>query len=499
MDNFTLTKEQQDIVDFFETLLSDKKYSSMAIKAFAGCGKSFILNYLAKKHTNKKFLGLAFNNSIYKENKKSFPKRNCSWFTVHGFAREYLKKNGENIDFKNSVSDYKDIEILHILEIEDQSDYVLGKCINDIMKVYCQSSLKEITPENIKKAGKSQLNSDIIEMNSAYLDLGCKYALKWWKLFENNSIAPTFDFYLKYFEVNRFAEKISDFDILELDEAQDSNAVTMSIATQLPTKNIYVGDEHQSIYAFRGTLNAMRYADKLFYLSTTFRYIPKIAAYANNILSSYKKEKVPIRSLAKKGGKSDGITAYISRNNSTMISLIADLIANNKHFTTVKDPDDLFEAALAILEFRTEKKVARKNYMYLSRFQSIEQLEEYITETNDNNLKTAFKMQKRYGKGLYILLKTAKQNLKSKDDTEIILTTAHTSKGLEFDNVVLLSDFPDIPQLLQKAKITTPKDLLIAAKKNDLTASNIIQEINLFYVAVTRARYNFNYINIESE
>lgn len=499
INEIKLTAEQQAIVDFVIILLTDNKYKSMAIKAFAGCGKSFVLKYIAYKFKDKKILGLAFNNSIYKENKKSFPKRNSKWFTVHGFAKEYLKKFGVNFDFENCTSNYKDIELIHILEVEDPGNYQLGKSINEIMKVYCQSALSEITIENIKKAAKSQKNEYVLQMNEAYLEAGCNYARKLWKLFENNKIAPTFDFYLKYFEVNRFAEKITEFDLLELDEAQDSNAVTMSIVTQLPTKNIYVGDEHQSIYGFRGTLNAMKYADKLFYLSTTFRYTPKIAEIANNILRCYKNEQVPIKSLSD-GTKKDGLKAFISRNNSSMIALIADLIKQDEDFITVKDPDDLFEAALSILEFRLEKKVSKDNihFQYLNKFQSIEQVKDYIDETKDNELQTAYKMQERYGKGLYIFLKRAKENLK-KENVKYILTTAHTSKGLEWDEVTLLSDFPDIPRMLKVAKIESIKDLLIRYKKHDLVASNIIQEINLFYVAVTRARYKSSYRVIDEE
>ena len=104
MEDVKLTKEQSDIVDFIDVLLSDNsKYKAIGIKAFAGCGKSFVLKYIATKLKNKKILGLAFNNSIVKENAHSFPKRNSKWFTVHTLAKEYLIKNGVEFDFKNST------------------------------------------------------------------------------------------------------------------------------------------------------------------------------------------------------------------------------------------------------------------------------------------------------------------------------------------------------------------------------------------------------------
>ena len=277
--------------------------------------------------------------------------------------------------------------------------------------------------------------------------------------------------------------------MLELDEAQDSNAVTMSIVTQLPTKNIYVGDEHQSIYAFRGTLNAMNYADKVFNLATTFRYTPKIAAFANNLLSVYKGEQVKIKSLVKETNTIENSRAFLSRNNSSMITLVEDLVSSNIFFKTVKNPDELFAASLALLEFRLYKTVSDKNFMYLKKFQDFEQVEEYIEETDDNELKTALKMQQRYGKRLYILKKQAKNNFNSKDKSKYILSTAHTSKGLEWDSVELLDDFPNLTGLLKDARILNAKDLMRRARKKEVIASNIVQEINLYYVAITRARF----------
>jgi len=488
-----LSSEQQEIFDFVPELMNSLTIKSMGIKAFAGCGKSSTLKYIAIHYTQFKFLGLAFGGGIVDENKKSFPKRNSKWFTVHGFAREYLKSFGVNFDFKNRRGSYKALELIEILKIKDSGDYKLAEAIAEIMKVYCQSAYKEITPDLIIKAGVSQKNENIVNMNTAYLEAGCHYATILWKKLENNEIPPTHDFYLKYFEVHKFAKRITEFDIIELDEAQDSNAVTMSIIYQLPAKRIYVGDEHQSIFEFRGTLNAMNYADKLFYLTTTFRYIPDIANMANEILNKYKREKVPIKSLANTSGYVDGVTAYLSRNNSSMIALIDSFVKEKKEFRTAKDPKELFAVALALLEFKTTRTIEDKRFSYLKDFQDIEQVKEYIEDTGDNELKTAYSMMERYGGYLKKLKAIASDYYKSKDDIKCILSTAHTSKGLEWDNVMLLSDFPDIMRLLKEAKINSSLDLMKKFKSGDIQASNIIQEINLFYVAVTRARFSVDF------
>ena len=66
-------------------------------------------------------------------------------------------------------------------------------------------------------------------------------------------------------------------------------------------------------------------------------------------------------------------------------------------------------------------------------------------------------------------------------------------------DVVLLNDFPDIKNLIINAKIKNVKELLELANKNNLIASQIVQEINLYYVAVTRARYSVKIKKLSEE
>ena len=489
-----LSKQQSDIVAFFPTLLNDSKINSIAIKAFAGCGKSFILKYLVKEFSDKDFLGLAFNSSIVAENKSSFPKRNSKWFTLHKLAREYLQKFGVNIDFKNARGEYKNLEVLEILNL-DQSMYQFGDDIKNVFKVYCQSDLKRIDSKGILSAAKAQKMKDVLDINQKSLKMVIEKAIELWDKSEKGIIAPTFDFYLKYFEVKEFAKRITEFDVVELDEAQDSNSVTISIISQIPAKRIFVGDEHQSIYGFRGTVNALEFADKTFYLSTTYRYIPDIATYATKILKGYKLERVPISSFAKLGNytKGSGVIAYLSRNNSSMIALIDEFIKNDKEFITAKKPKEFFAAAIAVLKIRLNRKITVKGFEYLNKFQDIEGIEDYIEETNDREIKTAYKIQKRYGKRIFVLLRKANNyyRLKNKKKFNCVFSTAHTSKGLEWDEVVLMKDFPDLHKMLKDKKINSAKQLMDMYKEGDYSAHEIIQEINLFYVAVTRAKYYF--------
>ncbi len=84
-----------------------------------------------------------------------------------------------------------------------------------------------------------------------------------------------------------------------LDEAQDTNEVTLGIFNCLNSKiKIYVGDRHQQIYSFRGSKNALDKisCDKQLYLSQSFRFNETIANYANILLRNFKNEQVDIKS-----------------------------------------------------------------------------------------------------------------------------------------------------------------------------------------------------------
>lgn len=298
---------------------------------------------------------------------------------------------------------------------------------------------------------------------------------------------------MKLFQVKNLATKINKFDFILLDEAQDTNPVTLSILKQIPAKKIFVGDPHQSIYAFRGVLNAIAFAEEQHYLSSTFRYQTHIADIASDLLSSYKNEKKRITSLAS-SSKEDKSHAILFRNNSTMIEAIGNFMDKNINYKTFKDPKELFKTALTILEFRTENKYPSSNdFRYFKKFKNYEELNEYIKESGDKELATANKMQQRYGKGLYRYYIDARNKYKEKQTNHIMLCTGHISKGLEWGKVEIYSDFPDIQKLFEKNNIINALDLQSRADENDTVSNEILQEINLKYVAITRAKHTIHF------
>lgn len=124
-----------------------------------------------------------------------------------------------------------------------------------------------------------------------FLSKVAELASRIWSRMENGRQGLTHSYYFKMF-VNNVEQFIEDnrrelkFDIVMLDEAQDSNRATLHIFEALPGQKIMVGDPHQSIYSFRGASNLMDTfeADEELVLSTTFRFGKSIAKEANMVL-----------------------------------------------------------------------------------------------------------------------------------------------------------------------------------------------------------------------
>src|SRR3546814_13969512 len=85
--------------------------------------------------------------------------------------------------------------------------------------------------------------------------------------------------------ISDWSSDVCSSDLLIVDEAQDLNPVLIGIVEKSGLPAVIVGDNWQSIYGFRGAEDAMSYFDgDVYSLSQSFRFGPKIAQVANQIL-----------------------------------------------------------------------------------------------------------------------------------------------------------------------------------------------------------------------
>ena len=474
-----ITQQQKDIVQ------SVKIYKNIKINAFAGTGKTSTLKLISNEYSNKRILYLAFNSSIKNEAMEIFPS-NTDVKTTHGLAFGAVKKN-TNIDLSN-LTNYRAIDISKEFDITYNQSVSTIK----IFDAFCNSSLLEISKDDIEhKTAKKMFDYMLI-----------------------NKMKPTHSFYLKYYHLLISSGQISQFhyDIIMLDEVQDTNEVTLAIFEALSSKTkIYVGDEHQQIYSFRGSKNALSKVkcDKSFYLSCSFRFNDSIASFANILLKNFKNETIKIDTI-----QNDNVdiktNGYISRTNATLISTIASRINLRKPFVTVRDPNEIFNLTIEVYYMLNQKKKMIKRNIFLKDFDSEDEIADYAKEVEDYELKSALKVVKEYGDKIfefkeisekfYNAWKNRFNNGFDKRIEEILfLTTAHTAKGLEWDRVTIADDFTDFADLIVDCGYDSLKvfqqDIL-----NSLSCE-LLDEFNLFYVAITRAKIsivkdseNFHYL-----
>ena len=481
-----LTKQQTEILE------SVQKYKSIKINAFAGTGKTTTLKLISQKYSEKKILYLAFNSAIKNEASSIFP-NNTFVKTTHGLAYGAIKKN-TTIDL-NKITNYRAIDISK--EFEITYNQAVGAL--KIFENFCNSTLSEIEPKDIEhKTAKNMFDKMLI-----------------------SKMKPTHAFYLKYYYLLISTGQIQQFnyDIIMLDEAQDTNEVTLGIFEALSSKvKIYVGDEHQQIYSFRGSKNALNKikSDKKLYLSCSFRFNASIASYANILLKNFKNESVSIDTLKEKKDDIIESNGYISRTNAQLISIISERIQNRKPFVTVRDPNEIFNLTIEVHYILTHQKTEVKRNRFLKDFANEDEILDYANEVDDYELKSALKMAKEYKEKIFEFKDisdkffTAWKNRTSNGFEQrkheiLFLTTAHTAKGLEWDRVTIADDFTDFADLIVDFGCDDLK--MFKEEQNHLPNQEIIDEFNLFYVAITRAKKvvvkdseNFHYLmakNIE--
>jgi F-box protein 18 (helicase) len=114
---------------------------------------------------------------------------------------------------------------------------------------------------------------------------------------------------------------------------------------------------------------------------------------------------------------------------------------------------------------------------------TMKELEDYIEKTEDNSLGMIVQVVKEFGNKLPALINELKTNHTTvKEEADMIFSTVHRCKGMEYDEVTLLNDFIN-EEKLKKYIAQYGGDKMTDQDKNKLA-----EEINILYVAVTRAK-----------
>ncbi|MBF0197884.1 MAG: ATP-dependent helicase [Planctomycetes bacterium] len=466
VDEKQLTQEQEDIVSYDFQL-----GQVIRIVAFAGTGKTYTLvhlaNRLAEDHPEWKILYLAFNKSIQVEAQGKFS-QNVEPRTTHSIAFAAYGK-----DYRHKLGyDIKVRDVCDALKLK-KPNYTLLKYAIETLKNYLNSTQTFIQNQHcpgIESPHHHYVNKiDVVDT-----------AKKIWLMMqdkEDKSMPMLHDGYLKLFQLSKTS---LPYDVVFFDECQDSNPVTTDIVRgQKHALRVMVGDPHQQIYGFRGAVDAFKNmpASKTFYLTGSFRFGDHFALLANVLLNEYKGERKKLNGLGESGllGEVDEDLPYavLTRTNAGIFDEAAQLHQNKKlgflggiknyRFGMVQD-----------VFYLSKGKKTQMNFAYLKKFDDLEDLEDFADETEDMELGGLVKTVKKYGDDIPSLIQSIQKNTISRlAKADVLLATTHKAKGFEFRHVKLKDDFADFFDERNKRRMPDmmPRD-----------------EINLYYVAVTRAK-----------
>lgn len=465
------TIEQGAAIEAFET------EGSLRINAFAGTGKTSTLQMLAHS-TGRRGLYIAFNRSIVTDAKDKFPSSvGCS--TTHALA--YRSTAG---DFRQTtdkmtgkVNAQKLAEILdltkpwridktHVLQPRSIAFLILNT-----VRTYCQSGDETISVKHVPRHGSLLAASD--EALEAVKQQALRGAQHVWARMctPADPIPLGHDGYLKLWALSR-PQLPADF--ILLDEAQDTNPVVLEVLRRQEGQIVYVGDEHQQIYEWRGAVNAMTAmtTDHAVKLTQSFRFGPEIATAATTVLGMLgeKSALVGNAALASRVGPCRPDT-ILARTNANVMSALVEALNSGRKPHLVGGASELMAMLRGVQDLKGGQPSSVPDFFG---FQSWREVVEFAESQEGQHLLTFVNLVESRGEKqlMWALNRTVDEA-----EADLVLSTAHKAKGREWDNVQLMDDF----LAARPPRSDAPED----QAKHDLEVG---AELRLFYVAITRAK-----------
>lgn len=458
---------------------------AVRVIAYAGTGKTSTLVAWSLAHPQWRTLYIAFNKSVQTEASQRFP-RHVTAKTSHSLAfaavgHLYAHKIG-------SLSPYYLSRTLNGPGRLSPVQSLYYQLILDTLVSFWSSTDEELTPALIPLTG---VNSALIPA----LDLGkvARDAQKVWERMQDPadpSVPMTHDGYLKLYGLTH---PHLPFDAILFDEAQDANPVTLQIVTeQSHAQLVFVGDPWQAIYGFRGAVNAMDIApaDQTFRLTGSFRFGPEIAGVATRLLQWRTASTPALRGLGEKAPLAPGVKpkeAVICRTNAGLFAEAVRVLTENPGARLgfvggIRGYQfDLLEQVYTLWAKRPPRDP------FLSLFATFEQLQAYAQDSRDVTLRVRCRLVQEYGHAIPLWLKKITAAAGEPASADVILSTTHKSKGLEFDHIRLGDDYIDL--LEERRRWLLWNNMPPGPAKDAYYQDSVLpqEEINMLYVASTRA------------
>lgn len=461
-EGYPLTLQQKDIIFSTEDRIK--------VSALAGSSKTTTLYYYAKERSNKKILYLVYNKSMQMEAENTFGKLgNVEIKTIHSLGYSYVGKN-----YRHKLTfGYNAVDVMKDLSIKWEHQELAVK-VYEMIKAYMLSEVERFEDLEMYKDDR---NREVI----------ISYCYRLWELKKdlNSNVKVEHDFYLKCYQQTK-QDLSRKYDILLLDEAQDSSLLVFDIIKSSNIKSIaIVGDIFQKIYGWRNACNIMPlFEAKEYKLTTSFRVGQNIANIANMVIEDVHDTQIGMTGFNSKQIIVHGIDkrkpyACLCRTNSALFGETIDALNHGKKALYYEGGYSgyNFNNILDCYNFSMGMKV--KNPLF-NKFDGYSKMEEFAEQNTDIELLSLIRMVKNYGMDIPKLINKIKTSTTTdKNKSDVQFSTIHKSKGSTIEIPLLISDDHfDIEDYFDKKFLKMELD-----KEKDF-----YEEMCLVYVAITRAK-----------
>jgi superfamily I DNA/RNA helicase len=495
----SLTQEQ---IEFVERDFDD----IMLLKALAGCGKTTSLIAFATKRKNEgRILYLAYNKSMANEAVAKFKKLNhVDVRTMHSLAYKECGKQ-----FRERLGTLRANDMLPFLDNQEQEAYFKANAIITLLKKFCASA--QTMNEFVLSAGRDYR---FLREFEGVAHIAITMLPKIWHYAQVDKRLPfEHDFYLKLYQLNQ--PSLDQYEYVLIDEAQDITPCMTDIVLSQKHKKVFVGDAYQQIYGWRGASSALRKLEgrdnvAISWLTESWRCSQEIADTANVFLRALG---CPKSLKGRDGKRVDNSLAFICRRTATAFLFCLEAIEANPSIKLsfvggMKNYNVSLMLDVNKLMCWDPDSGRNKPEIYdklISSFKNWTSFKQYIDEADEGDLRSiirsisVIKHRLHSGTNAFPPKKTPDgirppslyeffQGVENRIDDKcanVVISTAHRSKGLEWDEAVIADDFFNMSETIEQCA---------AQKEGGERIEVDSEELNLLYVATTRARVSVRHL-----
>jgi UvrD-like helicase family protein len=438
------------------------------VLAFAGSGKTTALRLLAGADPSPA-LYLAYDKAAQLQARARFP-AHVACRTVHSLAYRATGMAAQRHRLERRLAAREVAGLLAIPALDGLRPAFWAHCAIAAVRAFTHSAAREIDAGHLPPLPRGADRAGPVLAWARELWAGMRDPA--------GALPLEHDAYLKLWHLDG-ARLPAGAEVLYLDEAQDANPVTLAVLEAQGRPTVWVGDPWQSVYRFRGSVNAMRMiAAPQRHLSRSWRFGEELAGVARAILArTGQPPAVPLRGdpgIATTLGPARPPCAVLCRTNA---GLFEAAVRGRDRIHVVGGLEPL--ARLVLGGWRLYLGEPAPEVPALARFRGWDELLEEAEEGRDPELRFLVRVVAQYGRALPGLVADLRRRaVPHQEAADRVLATAHKAKGLEWPEVRLAPDFPTLDELDGPDPDGMP---WLAAEERD-------QELHLLYVAATRAR-----------